>query len=266
VTRGSSDEWSLQHFPAWIHVLAFNAHATGWLQVQNNAPMDFAFTGHQPSHQLQVHDKDVPDSLLRVVKAEILPWLAQLDRREYLVAWSFRGNQIQIARGPREPVDTHFVTDADGHIIAGHYAREDSGASGGYCMILPFMPKAPERWLLSALEWWRELTPERFIDMPSWQEEERWQTVSQITACAEIASLSEERFRIEADLRRADEKAQGILIAASAAADAGPRRLLTQQGDALVAPSERPSPTWVSTSWTQTRAPRQARPRWRTSG
>lgn len=238
VSRGAGGKeyrGSLQDFPAWMHVLALDAHETGWLEVSGNAPVAFDFAGRQPSQQVHIHDVGVPDALRRMVKTELVPSLAELNSRPYLRPRSFRGTQTERLTGGRTPVGTPLVTDADGNAIAGHYARRDNGQAGGYCMVLPFLPSAPERWLLAAMKWWRDLTPHRFTDLPSWQEEERWQTTEELDARAIIASLSAERVRMEADLRRREEEAQGALVSASAAADAGRRRLLTEQGDPLVA-------------------------------
>jgi hypothetical protein len=119
---------------------------------------------------------------------------------------------------------------ADGNMIAGAFERSGSG----WCWALPYVPQNPELWLAAALSDWHERTPEKVPALPGWRARAAWATPREATVRADLAVLRGERERLLADLDARESALRSAETAAIAAADAGPRRLLTAQGAKLV--------------------------------
>jgi len=122
------------------------------------------------------------------------------------------------------------VRDADGYMIAGAFER----GGGGWCWALPHIPEHPELWLAAALENWHKITPDRIPALPGWRSRPTWATREEVTVRANLALLREEQARVSAELAQREAELIAAETVATAAADAGPRRLLTAQGDELV--------------------------------
>jgi hypothetical protein len=224
--------------PDHMHVLALGCGRVG-LARSDKGGSSVSYGGKQPSETLHVAD-DLPDTLRRLVVGELVPWLQAQPIRPFLV-WS-GGSHVMTSVGFGRPVESFprqatqpaglvpFVRDADGNMIAGAFKRSASG----WCWALPFVPENPELWLAAALSDWHERTPERVPALPGWRSRAAWASPLEATVRADLAVLRSERQRLLAELDARETALGSAETAAIAAADAGPRQLLTAQGDKLV--------------------------------
>lgn len=225
--------------PGHMHVLALGCERVGLAKTDKGGSSVF-YGGKQPSETLRVAD-DLPDALRRLVVGELVPWLQAQPVRPFLKTTAGSGSFGTASMGFGRPVESPiaamlpqglvaFVRDADGNMIAGAFERYGSG----WCWALPYVPENPELWLAAALSDWHERTPEKVPALPGWRARPAWATLREATVRADLAVLRGERQRLLADLDARETALRSAETGAIAAADAGPRRLLTAQGAKLV--------------------------------
>ena len=228
--------------PDHMHVLALGCERVGLAKTDRGGSIVF-YGGKQPSEILHVAD-DLPDAVRRLVVGELVPWLQAQPIRPFLMTSTGSGLYGMALVGFGRPAESStnpatlartrrlvaFVRDADGNMIAGAFERYGSG----WCWALPYVPENPELWLAAALSDWHERTPARVPALPGWRARATWATPRETTLRADLAVLRGERQRLLTDLETRETALRSAEMAAIAAADAGPRRLLTAQGDKLV--------------------------------
>jgi hypothetical protein len=225
--------------PNHMHVLALGCERVGLAKTDRGGSIVF-YGGKQPSEILHVAD-DLPDALRRLVVGELVPWLQAQPIRPFLMTSTGSGlygksvgfgRPIESSTSPAQRPQrlVAFVRDADGNMIAGAFERYGSG----WCWTLPYVPENPELWLAAALSDWHERTPGRVPALPGWRVRASWATRRETTLRADLVVLRGERQRLLADLDVRETALRSAEMAAIAAADGGPRRLLTAQGDKLV--------------------------------
>jgi hypothetical protein len=121
-----------------------------------------------------------------------------------------------------------FVEDADGKVLGGRFS-----CAGVDNWFVPEYVKDPLKWVLLALEIWQDEDPERF-PVTQWKEQPAWQSGAEQSIAQEL-EVAHSQFE---EQQRAHEQRVDALRQASAeaarSADLGVRRLLTEQGSALV--------------------------------
>jgi hypothetical protein len=124
-----------------------------------------------------------------------------------------------------------FLTDGDGLVLAGGFARPGDLAET-WC--LPGGVDTPA-WVAVAIEHWHASAPDRFPRRADWLTRPEWITPSE-RAAIQAAEDHDATLRhyLEQHQRRAVELATNLTDAQGAATE-GARRLLTRQGDHLVA-------------------------------
>ncbi|MEV4519216.1 hypothetical protein AB0J77_03215 [Micromonospora tulbaghiae] len=124
-----------------------------------------------------------------------------------------------------------FVREFQGGPCAGYWNRP----AGSTWWWLP--ADAPDRvgWLDAAFAEWRRQNEERFPSGPSWAEEEPWLTTAELDAQRELDEHAERERKSQAELAARRRELEEAREAARLLADAAERRLLTAQGEALVA-------------------------------
>jgi hypothetical protein len=122
------------------------------------------------------------------------------------------------------------VCDADWAVIAGAFRREGTG----WCWALPHVPDHPELWLAAALSFWSERTPKRVPTSRPWTVRDGWITKAQIELRNKLAAIREEREAVLGEFVEREATLEAGVLIARVAAEAGPLRLLTSQGDELV--------------------------------
>ncbi len=124
---------------------------------------------------------------------------------------------------------TPFLTDLDGRVLAGILHNENRAD-------VWFVPLQSdhERWARLAFEAWCQSDPVHYTLLDSWRGARKWMTVDECRAKDHVDAV-EEQFR-EAERQYAMQRvsAQDELSIRIAEADAGLRRLLRSQDDALV--------------------------------
>ena len=227
---------AVNEVPGHMHVLALGCRWVGSAKTDRNQ-YSVRYGGTQPSEVLQVAD-GLPDALRRLVVGELVPWLQAQTARPYLTISTFQGDSRGLAPptgspptpGPSGSSLMPFVQDADGNIIAGAFERY----GGGWCWALPHVPDHPELWLTAALDDWHQRTPDRVPVLPGWRSRPAWTTHQEVSALADLTALRDERDQVLAGLAEREDALLSAQGAATAAADAGPRRLLAAQGSKLV--------------------------------
>ena len=113
--------------------------------------------------------------------------------------------------------------------------RNWAGTQLAHVWVLPWPNPDPKEWLREMLEYLHRVEPERFPGAPEWQLDEDWAPPSFTRALQQRSRLGEERAASIAaiDLRLAD--AYTLIEAERLAAASGAQRLLSEDGDELVA-------------------------------
>jgi hypothetical protein len=217
--------------PGFIHVLAFGVYNLGNAS-SGSEIAELESCGEQPSKILHVAD-DLSDPLRRLVAADLVPYLASLEKIPYVIGQSLTSRYGDVVE-MRGDTTSAFVRDADGHFVAGSFARHQEGSAGGFCWSLPFLPPHPEQWLALALRDWHEKTPHRVPLPPGWRTRSRWQTAPKRNHAIALAQMEERRRQAEEAFRQEETELTAGLDRATASADLGIRRLLTHQGGELV--------------------------------
>lgn len=176
----------------------------------------------------------VPVDVARLVRSDLVPLALEvlhLPTIEFRIR-SYR-SAVDLSSATTAAIVGGFLSDPDGLSVAGRFVR--SGGVSEWWMLPADGIAHPERWAALALETWRGRNEERFPGEASWRTRAEWQTPDEI-------AVHEERRRLEqdwADAARAYEQEQAALdlrlSEATQAADEGERRLLTAQGEELVA-------------------------------
>lgn len=227
VSKGAAVE-----VPLHMHVLALGCVDVGTAKTTNDVRPTVAvsYRGSQVSEILFVDDH-LPDACRRLVLGDLVPWLRSVAERPFLTGPN--GTTLWSTLGPTSEA-VAFVRDADHNLVAGAFPRA-RGNGSGWCWALPYVPDHPEQWLAAALADWHEKTPKRVPLLPGWQSRTTWRTADEAAAVARQEEFEAERARVVAGLDERDLALRADVAAATTRAEAGARRLLTAQGDDLVA-------------------------------
>ncbi|MBL6276746.1 hypothetical protein JMF97_11295 [Micromonospora fiedleri] len=199
----------------------------------NEQAEDFAFYTVNPrsglAGRLVGPDSGVPVEAAELVRRSLASFLHERVPRALLVRQVSRGR----GAGWREDDEgiTAFVREQGGFPCAGIWTRPDGMPWWWLPQGVPDMTE----WVAAAFAQWRREDPARFPSGPDWADEDPWRTAAEVAAQQKL----EDHIRDEAEVLRdlADRRAllAAAREAARAAADGGERRLLTAQGDELVA-------------------------------
>lgn len=172
----------------------------------------------------------IPDDLPDSVRPLIRPSLVALLESEPLhnVMRAYRpGTTFNYTPDIARP----FISDDDGNVFAGAFARPESSAQWWW---LPEGIEGPERWVAAALTEWANNDAEKFPGTPQWREREEWKTPAEIELTSRIQAVRARYKAVLADLEQEEFSLATELEVTVAEADATARRLLTAQSDDLV--------------------------------
>jgi hypothetical protein len=217
--------------PAFMHVLAFEAYTVGGADYDDSYS-SLSYAGEQPSEELHVAD-DLTPQLRRLVMTDLVPALNEMAHRPFLRRMGRYGFQsaVDLCRQENEQI---FVSDPDGNLIAGAFARRDFQYAGGYCWALPFRSRRPQEWFALALRDWHEKTPSRVPTEPEWQTRPEWSSAAQRAASQALVTFETQRVEAERRLNEIEAELRSAVTLASASAASGIQRLLTAQDEPLV--------------------------------
>jgi hypothetical protein len=161
--------------------------------------------------------KDAPPELTDLIARDLLPAVkGQRVNHGLSVAYSTDGI-------------TPFAVSHDGTILAG--AVDDKST---VCWCLPPIISDPVPWMRAAYSAWSKLWPETFPPRENWRSEVKWLTSEMVDAMLEYIETDNKLGEAIRQRQAATDASERAVEEATAAADRGSRRLLTDQGEGLV--------------------------------
>ena len=230
---------------ARLHVVVFAATDR---QIIESGGMPPGWSVEVCEHDVACHEfhefDDVPDELAHLVATTLIPYFQRLADDRY---WTLRCS----------PRLTHLAlaTDGDKHPLGLIYQRPPSAlpripnrtpqplgtaqwelpAAGGVRIVVPLDVARRDVWTQQTLRYLARIDPDRCGGLRDWDDDPRWQTTAEHAARQALDGHLEART---AAITRLDATTNQLTATASAARDAGragPLRLLTGNGDELVA-------------------------------
>lgn len=226
----------LRHYPAssaqepagHLSIISFGVSLLGFVHVdpdsgQGRSSCEVFFEGGSIATEFKI-PKNVPSTLAPLVEADLLPAVrARTGPHPVLTTHIF---PLPIQRTTAVPL----LKTGDDHYLAAVWRRP----GGGIHLALPGDVMDRVAWTRAALKLFRNINPERFQQIPGWEELPDWSTAKQRQLRDDLEQVKHEREAVIAELNERQDQLETQLASASAEADAGLRRLLTAQGDELV--------------------------------
>lgn len=149
----------------------------------------------------------------------------------------FGGSQIR--RAVRTRRMTVLVTVGSAFVTAGLVAAvpgdEGDERTPGRWLMLPSETKEQERWLAEFIRALRDVDSERFPGLPDWQQSGEWSSAAAQSAAEDLAALRENHEVLVAEFKRSELDLIDALTREQALDKEGVQRLLTEDGNSLVA-------------------------------
>lgn len=222
------DEWDLLiavgqlpaidlSYPAsHIDIISFGASEHGL--VHRQPPLRTTvnhYAGTSLAQELRVPDLAAP--LSRLVRDDLLPKAQQAVEHRVLSPMSVEREVVLLQTN--EP-----------RTIAAARLR---GGEKAWVWILPDYTSRHAEWVVTIMQVMRTVNPEKYAQIPGWQQEPRWSTIPELELIQQLEGLAErvEVFNREAEADRA--RFETDLAKARADAEEGLRLLLTSDGDEL---------------------------------
>lgn len=122
-----------------------------------------------------------------------------------------------------------FLADGDHQVLAGRFIRP----GGGETWAVPSSAD-PKGWVIAAFRHWATTNPSMRLRTEDWIREREWSSPAE-DDMIDLISAAQAELKSQTDrLNEQIAEAESALLAATTEASAGPRRLLTAQGNALV--------------------------------
>lgn len=177
---------------------------------------------------------DLPSAVATLVRNELVPAVLNRQENSTIAVTTVERNvtSSESLRHARGSVVSPFLLDGDARVVAGRNAR--TGGNAEWWSLPGYVPN-PERWIAAAIDAWRERDSLRFPAPVDWQARDEWKTDAEVLVSERITAVDEER---RTALRRFQEERAALEQEQAEAiqnADSHERRLLTAQGDDLVA-------------------------------
>lgn len=139
--------------------------------------------------------------------------------------------RLAFATGPASWLQALAVIGAEQAPYAG-IMRSDSGS---LTLAVPEHTTDHAAWLSAFIDYLRALQPERFPAAPDWQRRWEWATPTMRASLRELDELSTKRAAVLERLAAEEASTRAALDRGAASATAGAQRVLTSDGDGLVA-------------------------------
>jgi hypothetical protein len=163
-----------------------------------------------------------------LIQSSLLPDLLNRDLRDGLGHWGVEHiDHRALGTISVQPL----VKASNGVMVAGTYTCTPNGVTN---WVVPADTDFVA-WLRLAFAQWTQELPERFPAAPVWEYGADWATAAEVGPVNAIAAADALLEQAQRDHREAVTEARGLLEAARGAADSGLRRLLTDDGNSLVA-------------------------------
>lgn len=175
--------------------------------------------------QFEIPD-DAPDSTKTLIKSSLVKAITSQSLNGIM-----RAGLPNNIRNYRPKISQPFISDIDGHVLAGCFIRPESFSSWWW---LPASVESPERWVAAALADWSNVNANVFPAGPTWQDRVEWQTPEEVELGLKISETVARHKRLLNELEQEEFTLRTDMESAAAQATATVRRLLTSQGDELV--------------------------------
>jgi hypothetical protein len=206
-----------------LHVLQFGGDGSTSVEYRR-------WCGVRPeglAERLTGPDEEVPSEASELSRRSLAPFLRDRRPRDLLHGYERR----QYSTSEIDSVITAFVREQDGSPCAGFWSRP----KGPPWWWLPADAPDKGQWVSAAFAEWRRLDPLRFPPGPTWVDHEPWLTLAEVQTQRELDEHAEHEKKMVEELTARRRELVEAREAARVAADAAERRILTTQGDDLVA-------------------------------
>ncbi|MCO1615413.1 hypothetical protein M8C11_11880 [Micromonospora sp. CPM1] len=212
-----------------LRVLQFGGAGTHGNEQGEDLSFYQAKTGVGVAGRLLGPDPGVPVEASELARRSLAPFLQVKTPRALVARYTPSGRPAPWSEDD-EGIEA-FVREKDGFPCAGIWARPQ----GVPWWWLP--GDVPDRgeWVAAAFAQWRREDPTRFPSGPDWSDEDPWRTTAEIAAQLALEDQLRHEAEVLNELAASRSRLVAVREAARAAADAAERRLLTAQGDELVA-------------------------------
>lgn len=208
--------------PPHLSVIRTFYEAEHWRDDADKRAYVWAIMANLVCNEFRPPNPDLEPSLQHLIRSDLLPTVQRRTVHSFV-------------RSPLPPYgDEPFLVAANGAILACRYRRGPEVTTGEVWLIPQDVPDIVP-WIRLAFERWHLMFPDRFPLDIGWRSRAEWWTAEEAAVEADLASLEETRAAVTAELDRRRLELVAAREAAAKAADAGPRRLLTAQGQDLVA-------------------------------
>lgn len=226
---------------AFGETLAFGVRL--WPPLEERTPeMEAASGGCNVTYGSTTEARDLyvpdalPDGVARLVHSDLIPGFnaGQPKRRLRILkgAHSF-SNTAPAVQNPDWYLDP-FLIASDDAVLAGRVRRQGQDGRDGELWLLPEWVPNPRAWVQAAWRAWYEAFPDRIPKPPDWSDSPTWHTPEEAKVTAKVNAVLDEKRRVLANLAESAEALEKEFVKAREAAEAGPRRMLSAQGEDLV--------------------------------
>jgi hypothetical protein len=234
---------SVSNVPNHLDVVAFGRHfgASNAESSHDDWSVNVLYKGFTIAHEFRVGSDLHPD-LEALVERMLLPSVRAREANDFLTSyernpWAGFGGSSRPPRyeplSPRESGVTPFLCTTEPKVLACAFVRQ-GGTSVMWCLPEE-LSDDPVPWVRAAVRVWHERNPKRFPHDPGWPSDRRWMTSDETRLLDAIDTLEVERNAYVAESEQRERAFRDELRLAQDAAESGARRLLTAQGDDLVA-------------------------------
>jgi len=180
----------------------------------------------------------LPADVERLVRRDLVPGF---ERGQPRVPWQAKKLIPQHGYVPESDglfLDA-FLYASDGSVLAGRVRRNRSqrikDERFGECWLLPSWVSQPREWVRAAWGTWHQADPSRIPPPPDWADSSSWYTPAEAEIALRGHAVAEKKQQVIAELEAEANAIDDEFVAARMKAEVGPRRVLTAQGDDLVA-------------------------------
>jgi hypothetical protein len=236
VTNGSE-----RHVPSHFDVVTFGQHfGAADAKAHNDEPLAVLFEGVTHAREFKIASGLHPD-LAALVERVLLPKVQASDVNPVLSThpidrFAGLGGYTPVRYESLDPDEAWvkpFLCTTEPRVLAAAITRT-GGRSEAWCLPEE-LNDDPVPWVKAAVRVWHERNPTRFPHDPGWPSDRRWMTRDETRLLDAIDTLEVERSSYVTESEERERALRDELRVAQDAAESGARRLLTAQGDDLVA-------------------------------
>lgn len=227
-------ECETQGLSPHLFVLQFGGVSLESVVFEGVTEMSLYWSSYSKSMEFQI-PSNLDPTIASLVKRQLAPWAVEQDSVRTL-----RRKKIAETAGARTPdsrpsaILNPLLLDGDGLPVSSWHQRR-SDATAQWWALAENVPD-PTAWFDAVIEVWRSVAPDSFRVLGSdWREAPRWMTPDEQDVRREEQTLREARAVAERQFQESALALESRRSALSEAADGAERRLLTAQGEDLVA-------------------------------